>query len=292
MHIVTKIFIILNLVVCLVLSQYVWISLAGNVQWREKYESERDARHRDKNILSEAYNDLLAARAANQDATAQSRAELSALNSTLQSLEAWESSERDAAAAARTATEDLLAVVAPFDDIERGYREDVVNKLEEMAGDLTRRKSRVFAERGERLLDMARSHNEYALRHEEYRELEFHHFLLQEELEGRRDLKARYRWLRPDIQRDLGDNGPVIMGEVDWVVGNSLQINKGRRDGVELYQKYTIRRGGNTIGVANVVEVQNETAEAVIIDLVNEGVKPRAGDEAITRLFMSRLRRR
>lgn len=287
-HIVTKIFVILNLVVCLVLSQYVWISLAGNVQWREAYENERDARHRDKSLLSDAYNELLAARASSRDASSQSRAELSGLSAALQTLEAWQSSEQDAAAAAGAAHEDLMAAVGPFDDISNEYTEDLAGRLEEVARQLDGHKNRVLTDRGQRLLDVARGRNDYARHHEAYRELEFQHFLLQEELEDRRDLKARYRWLRPDIQRELGDNGPVVMGTVDWAVGNSIQINKGRRDGVELYQKYTIRRGGNTIGVVNIVEVQNETAEAVILDLVDEGVKPREGDEALTRLFMSR----
>lgn len=292
MHIVTKIFIVLNLVVCLILSQYVWVSLAGNVQWREKYENERDARHRDKDHLSDAYNELLAARADNQKTTAQNSAELSGLNATKQALEAWSSDAEQSAEDAKRSADDLKAAVAPFDGIMEGYKDDVVDKLQAMVEDLTERKGVVFNDRGERLLDVARSHNDYALRAEEYRELEFHHFLLQEELEHRYDVKARYRWLRPDIQRELGDNGPVIIGDVQWVVGNSLQIDKGRRDGVELHQKFTIRRNGVTVAVVDVVEVQNETAEAIVVDLVRSNDKPKAGDEAITRLFMARLHRR
>lgn len=291
MHIVTKIFIVLNLLVCLVLSQYVWVSLAGNVQWREKFENERDARHRDKNHLSDAYNELLAARADNSKSTAQNSSELSGMNATQHALEAWAEDAQQSAADAQRSADDLMTAVAPFDAISEGYREDVVEKLQNKVKDLIDQKTTVFNDRGERLLGVARGHNDYALRAEEYRELEFHHFLLQEELEDRRDVKARYRWLRPDIQRELGDNGPVIIGDVQWVVGNSLQINKGRRDGVELHQKFTIRRNGVTVAVVDVVEVQNETSEAVVIDLVRSGDKPKAGDDAITRLFMVRLHR-
>lgn len=292
MHTVTKVFVIINLVVCLILSQYVWISLAGNVQWREKYALERDQRHRDKAELENAVNRLLAVRAANQDRGSQASAEVAALNATKQALEAWLAEAEQTRDEARRNADNLLAAVEPFDKISRDYNTQVVEKLQSTVGELTRRKEEVFRDRGDQLLRVAQRHNDYAQRHEEYRRVEEYMFHVNVELEDRLDRLARYRWLRPDLQSDLGDNGPVIFGEVDWVTGNSIQINKGARDGVELHQKFTIMRNGTTVAVVDVVEVQNETAECVIVDLVKPGTKPQKGDQSITRLFMSRMNRR
>jgi hypothetical protein len=291
-HIVTKIFVILNLVVCLILSQYVWVSLAGNVQWREKYENERDALQRDKNSLEGAYNELLATRAANEHSASQASAEIAALNATKQTLETWKLEAEKSAADAKVAADNLKAAVEPYNQISSDYNTQVVLKLQSTVGDLVTRKKKVFQDRGDMLLQVAENHNEYAQRHEEYRRVEQNHFLLSEDLEQRYDRLARYRWLRPDLQRELGDNGPVIFGQVQWVTGNSLQINKGRRHGVELHQKFTIMRNGTTIAVVDVVEVQNQTAECVIVDQVKAGVGPKKGDQSITRLFMARNSRR
>ena len=292
MHTVTKVFVIINLVVCLILSQYVWISLAGNVQWREKYSLERDQRHRDKNALEQAVNELLAERAANQKRGSQASAEVAALNATKQALEAWLAEAEQTRDEAKRNADNLKVAVEPFDQISRDYDEDVVRKLQETVGQLTTRKGDVFRDRGDQLQNVAQRHNDYAQRHEEYRRVEEYLFHVNVELDDRLDRLARYRWLRPDLQSDLGDTGPVIFGEVEWVTGNSLQINKGARDGVELHQKFTIMRNGTTVAVVDVVEVQNESAECVIIDLVKPGVKPASGDQSITRLFMSRTTRR
>ena len=292
MHTVTKVFVIINLIVCLILSQYVWISLAGNVQWREKYALERDQRHRDKNSLEDAVNELLAERAANQERSSQASAEVAALNATKQALEAWKAEAEQTRDEAKRNADNLKVAVEPFTQISRDYDEQVVRKLQDTVGELTSRKDDVFKDRGDQLLAVAQRHNDYAQRHEEYRRVEEYMFHVNVELDDRLDRLARYRWLRPDLQSDLGDNGPVIFGEVEWVTGNSLQISKGARDGVELHQKFTIMRNGTTVAVVDVVEVQNETAECVIVDLVKPGVKPKAGDQSITRLFMSRTSRR
>lgn len=290
MHTFTKVLVIANLVLCLVLSQFVWIALSGNVQWRDRYEVERDALHRDKDKLEKAYNDLVAVREKNRNDLSQNTAEAAALNATRQALEAWKIESELARTDAENAANDLLKAIEPFREISQSYDRDVVARLQATVESLTERKGQIFAQRSEQLLKVAQAHNLYAERHEQYRQLEFQQFLMQEELEHRLDLKARYRWLRPDIQAEIGDNGPVIFASVKWVQGNSLQLNKGRRDGVELRQKYTITRNGVTVAVADVVEVQNETCECVIIDLVGRGVAPAAGDEAVTKLFMSRLR--
>ncbi|MCC6464921.1 MAG: hypothetical protein IT463_06220 [Planctomycetes bacterium] len=289
MHTLTKVLVILNLVICLIVSQYVWVSLAGNVRWRESYEWEVAQRHMDKNELERAYNTLLAARDENRQRAAQNSSELAALNATVQALEAWRIEAELAKTDAENKAKELLEAIAPFRTISDDYNRDVVVKLQSNVESLTQRKDRVFAERGEQLQNVANEHDRYAGMHEEYRRVEFQQFLMQEEYERRLDSKARYRRLRPDIQAELGDNGPVIFAGVDWVVGNSLQLNRGRRHGVELYQKYTIQRSGVTIAVCDVVEVQNESCECIIVDLVSAGNAPKKGDEAITRLFMSRV---
>jgi len=278
------------LVFCLILSQFVWISLSGNVQWRERFEDERNHRHSDKSKLEKAYNELVAVREKNRNDLSQNTAEAAALNATRQGLEAWKIESELARNDAQKAADDLLKAIEPFREISQSYDRDVVARLQATVENLTERKSAIFAQRSEQLLRVAEAHNLYARNHEQYRQLEFQQFLMQEELEHRLELKAQYRWLRPDIQADIGDNGPVIFASVKWVQGNSMQLNKGRRDGVELQQKYTITRNGITIAVATVVEIQNETCECVIVDLVGRGVMPAAGDEAVTKLFMSRLR--
>ena len=48
-------------------------------------------------------------------------------------------------------------------------------------------------------------------------------------------------------------------------------------------------RDGLTIAVVNVVELQNETCECEVVDLVRKGVTPKAKDQAVTRMFMARV---
>ncbi len=291
MHTVTKVLIVVNLVLCLVLSQFVWISLAGNVQWREKYEIERAARHGDKNMLEQAYDELLAVRAANQQRTSENSIELASLSATRQALEAWRLEAELAARDAEAVANEFEVAIAPNNDIQRDFEQQVIRGLEQNAQQLANRKADLLRERGDELYRVAQAHNTYAEKSESFRRLEHLHFLQSEELERRLDTQARYRWLRPDVQKELGDNGPTIFAQVSWADGGSLQLNKGRRDGVQRHQKFTITRNGRTIAVVDVLDVQNETCECVVIDLVSPDVKPMAGDEAVTRLFMARMGR-
>jgi hypothetical protein len=290
-NIFTKILVIVNLLLCLVLSQYAWVSHADTVQWRQRYEWERIARHQDKSQLEDAYNELLAVRETNKNQVSRLEIELAARNATKQALEAWMTRAALSADDAEKTVNGLIEDTAPFTQISASYKESVVDSLQSVVGDLTTRKSDLLMQRGERLEAVAIAQDKYAEQAEEYRRVEFQQFLMQEELEHRLDTKARYRWLRPDIQRELGDNGPVIFANVQWVVGNSLQLDRGRRNGVELHQKYTISRGGSTVAIVDVVEVQNETCECIVVDLVNGATMPKAGDEGRTRLFMSRFGR-
>lgn len=291
MHIITKVLIIVNLLACLVLTQYVWVSLAGNVQWRERYDAERQARNVDKAALERAYNELLAVRSSGDRRATQDAAELSALRATRQALQAWNTEAELALQDATNAADNLLAGVADFRRILTAYDSELAENLRRTMDDLNSRRSSLYQERNDRLLEVAGAHNTYAQRHEQYRRLEYQRYLLEEEYSRRAETQSIYRWLRPDIQKELGDSGPVIFAEVTWVHGNSLQINKGRRDGVERHQKYTIMRNGSTIAVVDVVDPQNETSECVIIDVVAPGLAPQRGDEAVTRLFMARMGR-
>jgi hypothetical protein len=290
-HTITKVLIVVNLVVCLVLTQYVWISLAGNVQWREKYEYERTQRHQDKITLEKAYDELLAVRASNQHRMSQQSGELAGLNATKQTLQAWQMEAELAASDAENMASRLEAATSSFSKIYNAYATQVVDRLQQNLAGLAQSKAEMQRRRGDQLLAVAQAHDDYAGKSENYRKLEHHGFLLSEELERRIDQQARYRWLRPDIQKELGDNGPVIFAEVSWSLADNLQLNKGKRDGVQRHQKFTISRGGSTIAVVDVVDVQNETCECVVIDLVNPKVMPKAGDDAVTRLFMARMGR-
>lgn len=78
MHIATKVMVIVVLLLSAILSQFVWVALAGNVQWRERYEWEVSKRHSDKDKLEDAYRELLAAKHKNQQDKAEQSAELSA----------------------------------------------------------------------------------------------------------------------------------------------------------------------------------------------------------------------
>ncbi len=289
MHIATKVLVVVILLLSAILTQYVWVALAGNVQWRERYEWEVSARHRDKDKLEAAYSDLLGARHMNQEDKAEQRAELSGLNARKAVLESWKTDSARAKADVEERAAELQKAVADFPLISRNYDEEVVNVLQAAVKERTDRKRELFNERGNLLREVAENHSSYAGFQEDYTRLEFQQFIMQEELERRLDTKARYRYLRPDLQADLGDNGPVIFGRVVWSTASSLQLNKGRRDGVELYQKFTITRNGVTIAVVNVVEVQNETCECLIEDVTNKQAMPKENDEAVTRLFMARI---
>ncbi|MCC6573611.1 MAG: hypothetical protein IT462_07460 [Planctomycetes bacterium] len=289
MHLATKILIITNLVFCLVLSQYVWIALAGNVQWREKYQWEADARRRDKNTLEQAYAELFAQQHNNDQSTSNFTAEAASLNATKRALEAWAKEAELAKTDAMAKAEELEAAVLEFPKITQDYHGEVIDSLQRALKERSERKKTVYAERGNYLRDVAQNHTDYATLHEDFVRLEFQQYLLQEELERRLDTKARYRRLRPDIQADLGENGPVIYATVQWASGMSIQLDKGKRNGVELHQKYTITRGGATIAIADVVEVQNETCQCMIVDTLDKKNAPKSGDEAVTRLFMARV---
>lgn len=289
MHTLTKVLVIANLVLCLILSQYVWISLAGNVQWRDRFEVERDARHRDKDKLERAYSELAAAREGNRNSMAQNDAEMASLSATRQALETWKIESELAKNDAERSAGELADALRPFNDISQAYANDVVKHLQDTVETLSKRMSDTNSQRSEQLAKAAQAHNSYAERHEQYRQLEYQQFLMQEELEARLELKARYRALRPGIQADIGDNGPVVFASVNWVSGQSIGLNRGRRDGVELYQKYTVTRGGRTVAVINVVEVQNETCECEVVEMVDRNNAPKMGDEAVTKLFMSRM---
>lgn len=109
--------------------------------------------------------------------------------------------------------------------------------------------------------------------------LEFSHFTLQDELRLRQDTLRRYRYLAPDLQRKIGDNGPLgvrgtVLGTSD--LGFSLDI--GQRHGVELYQKFGVFRGNRFICTLNVVALQNTTCQAQVYRFGDEGEGPQMGD--------------
>lgn len=291
MHIITKVLIIVNLLACLILTQYVWVSLAGNVQWRARHDAERQQRNADKAALERAYNKLLAVRATGDNRARQDGAELASLRATRQALQAWSEEADKALEDAEATAENLLAGIADFRRILTDYDSQLTQSLRDTMTELNRRRNNLYQQRNDELLAVAQAHNVYAEKHEQYRRLEYQRFLLEEEYSRRAETQSIYRWLRPDIQKELGDSGPVIFAEVTWVHGSSLQINKGRRDGVERHQKYTIMRNGSTIAVVDVVDPQNETSECVIVDVVAPGMAPQRGDEAVTRLFMARMGR-
>jgi len=288
-HLATKILIVTNLVLCLVLSQYVWIALAGNVQWREKYQWEVDARRRDKNTLEQAYSELFAQQHANDESRGSYASEQSSLNATKRALEAWAKEAELAKIDAEQKSADLLAVSETFKPVTDEYRNEVVDALQNALQERVKTKKTLFTQRGNLLRQVAQSQTDYAGFHEDFVRMEFQQYLIQEELERRLDTKARYRRLRPDIQADLGENGPVIYASVQWASGNSIQLDKGKRNGVELHQKYTLTRGGVTIAIVDVVEIQNETCQCTVVDVINKSNPPKAGDEAVTRLFMARV---
>ncbi len=289
MHIATKVLVIVILLLSAILSQFVWVSLAGNVQWRERYEWEVAQRHRDKDNLESAYRELLAERHKNREDKSEHKAELARLGQARATLESWAKDSTLAREDVEKRAAELEGAVSEYRAITSDYDAEVIRALQDAVGERTGKKKELFTERGQLLKDVAEQQTWYARHQEDYLRMEFQQFVLQEELERRLDTKSRYRSLRPDLQADLGENGPVIFGRVVWSTQSSLQLNKGRRDGVELFQKYTITRNGVTVAVVNVVEVQNETCECIIEDVPNKQVMPKEGDEAVIRLFMARL---
>jgi hypothetical protein len=138
------------------------------------------------------------------------------------------------------------------------------------------------------LLEVAKARKEHARANQQYLELEYNLSMQSGELARLQERIATYRWLRPDLQEELGDNGTHVTGEVSAALGQSLTINKGSKDGVELYQKFSILRGDAIVAVANVVSVGNGSAELEIreLPLKGRGVEPRVGDIAVPRQLM------
>jgi hypothetical protein len=121
---------------------------------------------------------------------------------------------------------------------------------------------------------------------EDYARLEFNLGILSAEARRLNEKLYMYRFLAPEIQAEVGDNGPHISAEVVAVSGSSLTLSKGSRHGIQLYQKFSILNGnGLVVGVANVTEVRNGTAEAEIRTLpqADRGMTPAVGHIAVPR---------
>ena len=287
-HIATKIIIILNLIACLILSQYVWISLAGNVQWKGRYEQELALRLSDQNALANAYQELESVREANRRAKAANDTDLAVANANKASLEA----RKVEAQAARDRAEELITeiggVVGEFAGIKADYDTEVIAPLTAAIKDRAGRKADLARDRGDYLASVVRKQVEYGEMFMDFRRLEQLQYMQQEELEERLDRMSRYRGLRPDIQAEIGDTGPVVLANVEWAEGISLQLDKGKRDGVERKQVFSIKRGGSIIAIARVEELQNETCECVIVEVLRPNISPKAGDQAVTHMFLTR----
>lgn len=170
-------------------------------------------------------------------------------------------------------------------DLPEIYRQ-LSSDTEKALANAAQRHDLVRREQGEALAALTSARASISGIQEDYSRLEYNLGLLSAEVRDRNELLYMYRWLRPDLQSEIGDNGTQVSAEVIDITNGRLVLNRGSRHGIELYQKYSIVNGtGTVVAVANVVEVRNGSAEAEIRSLPNSdrGMAPQVGHLAVPR---------
>lgn len=284
MKLTSTLLLILSLALAIIVVMHVASVAGSEIRTRHPADLEEAATSAHKNRLTAAIHELSAlnnerAREVNEK-RAEIRANQGVSSATQLHLNDTKSSADEAVAhttAVDAAKTEVQGIPARFADLSKTLTDAMATRAA--------RANAVRAQVGDALDRLVDRRKSAALMHEDHLRLEFNLGRLATDLRNRNELLAKYRFIRPEIQAEVGDNGPHVQGSVLSVSGNSIVLDRGSRHGVELYQKFSILKNGTVVATANVVEVRNGTAEAQISSLPyrDRGVLPTAGDVAVPR---------
>jgi hypothetical protein len=284
----SQLLLVLNLVLAVVLMLH--ISSVGGNEIRKGLIADREeatvSAHL--NHLTSANHALLAQQAERQRVLADGRAEIrvkAAEHAQLlrwkESVDASTSDIQTRMAAAEAAKRDVEGIPGTYAAVADGISVALKNR-----GD---RADAIRRQAGEELASLARARGSLAQISERYLRLEYNLGLWSRDLRRQSEQLYVYRFLRPDLQAEVGDNGrPNLSGTISKATGNMVELSIGSRDGVEMYQKMSVIRGGAVVAELNVIEVRSGTAMAEVrsAPLADRGVMPRAGDAVVARQLM------
>jgi len=252
------------------------------VYWEDRKNAEELRIGDDRTYLNEAYDAYFARRQAVinlQSGELQQR--IAGLDATYHVLAAHKADATDARDSTVAAVDSMRSLVRDelsplpgiYDELLRHLRESQSRRLSSY-GDTVSTNQDLMKE-------LHNLYGEAGRARENYLRLEFAQYSLQEELRLRQDRLARYRYLAPDLQQKLGDNGNLgIQGMVVGSTAYGVTLDVGQRVGVERYQKFGVYRSGRLVAIVNVVSLQNLSSQAEVIESIN-GNQPGVGDVVI-----------
>ncbi|MCA8940060.1 MAG: hypothetical protein KDB07_09635 [Planctomycetes bacterium] len=291
MKALTQIFLVLAfiLVVCLVVLQ---IGIQGN---REIYAAAADAEEaalaNDENNLNEALARTNVAESELAKVSADVALNDARYNTEVSVVAEWKSSltqidkQIDSVLNAQNTVISELAgdtVIAAFKDAQV--------KLSKRAADLISNRDNLDMRVTDALVRVQEARANQAVAYESFRAKELASFLMQEQLSARQEELARYRYLSPSLQKEVGDNGGAVSNaRVSRVISpTSIEMSRGAEQGVELYQYFNLVRQGRVISQLRVTSLSNHSAIAVVDNsAAGNGVVPMVGDTLVRRQFGS-----
>ncbi len=288
MKLTSQLLLVLNLVLAIVLMLHI-SSVAGH-EIRKGLIADREEASviAHLNHLTSANHALMAQQMERQRVLAEGRAEVRVKATEHGILERWKGDVDKATSDIQTRMAAAEAAKAEVEGIPGSYATlaDSLSVALKNRGD---RRDQIRTASGEELEALVRARASLAQISERYLRLEYNLGLFARDLRRQSEVLYIYRFLRPDLQAEVGDNGrPGLTGSISKVTGNMVELDMGSRDGVEMYQKFSVVRGGAVVAEVNVVEVRSGTALAEVrsAPLADRGVQPRAGDAVSTRKLM------
>ncbi|MCK6438845.1 MAG: hypothetical protein L6Q71_01430 [Planctomycetes bacterium] len=257
------------------------------VSWADRAQIEERKIGDDISLLNMAYSDYLAARAeADQIPYGPDAQEVIALKAQKNILRWYRQEAVEANDQVKAAYDALNKAISDVSEEVPAEYKKIVDALRTQVQERAGTKANVEKQVADLLANIASSRAEYALDYQEFVLLEYNQYLTQEDLHRTKETLYRYRWLRPDLQAQVGDTGHMVTANVIAATPLAVIIDKGKRDGVELYQKFTVQREGRMIAIVDIVEVRNDEAEGEVRHLTDKQVRPQPGDTVVPQTFV------
>ncbi len=284
-----KILLAFALVLAFLLTIQLMTVQSGYVFWEDRKSQEEKRQNEDLSLYNKTF-DVWLQRSAEAQAVASGPLQMENVQ-LKQALESYGYWAQEAEAAKEEIDQAYDQLETGISQATRGiagrYKDIVENRRAIVEGRLTL-KDQAQEQGIELRKELMELRTGYAVDYEDYLVLEYNQYLLQEELQRRNEILYRYRSLRPGLQKKIGDNGAFLPCNVLSVAGLSLVLDKGRDDGLELYQKFSIQRQGRIVALANIVGLSDHNAEAEILalPLKDQDVLPLPGDTALPQRFL------
>lgn len=287
MKLMTVIFVILTAIASALLALQIMASNANHQKFEVRASLEASAVGMDRRLSLDALNAVRAMQREGDQKLLDANLQLAEATAEARSVKQFAVLSNESAAEAEDVAGKLGKALS---DAQSGVAESYQSLLDAVSKLVSNRleeKDRLAGEVEASMKENVAQRMAYASERAKYVTLENRLYMLQKDYENRSNQLYRYRYLRPDIQERLSDNGTFVAGQLLSGDRDSVKMNRGSDDGVELYQKFNITRNGEVIATANVVNVSNRSAELEVTDLPRSdwGVYPRAGDDIAPRRF-------